>query len=212
MSESAIRKERLAAYMRRHNLKPTPWSIQLGFSRTYLRMLLAEDREFGERAARKIEGLAGMPYKYLDTPEADPQDGGNLEALEPTTVPHLTYFANAGWRRHTSRASMLPAQLLASAGGQAENIGVWISTDGGMAPTIPEGAECVVDTSNKPIVAGKIYLLALRHHPVIRRVNLTADGYRLVGGEHTEPLELSDEQWRQLVVVGGRIRYVTLEL
>lgn len=79
--DTLIRRENLRRLMDARGWEVADLPAKLGYGRyTYWRDLLeADDKSFGEKAARRIEDAAGLPRGRLDIPE-----GGPLTATAPT--------------------------------------------------------------------------------------------------------------------------------
>lgn len=207
MSESAIRKERLRDYLARNNLKPSPFGVSLGFSASYIRVLLSDASPFGEKAARNIEQLAGMPYGYLDQAHSD--DPAPLPLARELQIPVIGYFPNVGWRTHVHTTHPVPALTLANAGIDPNDACTWVIEDDYMAPTLLPGTVCVIDRRSQAIIHGRLYLVAIRGHAMVRTVQVTPDGYRLTGPS-AETTDFTEDLWRSSVTVAGRVRVYTL--
>ena len=147
-------------------------AAQLGVNRATLSRWLAQERG-GKRAS--LDALLG----YMDELDLDPAPyvGGEPAGEQPVFLPWLRVdLPGDGPARLStdvpSHLAFLRSWLMAR--GRPEHLAV-IPADGGMAPTIPDGAAVMVSLERRAPINGRIHLVRLDNEVTLARLRLDAD-------------------------------------
>lgn len=169
-------------------------------------------RNLGEQLARKIEANVGLPLGSLDIPsESSAQYLSNLDVENSTFINALSikvpFNSNECLFENIREGIVFTKRWAASAGLGSEGLFEYQMDADNMAALIKPGDYLAVDTSQREIEDGAIYLLILNNKTVIKRIfRLLNNNIRLTNDSQNKiqypDLDVLCNQIPQLTIIG----------
>jgi|GEM_PF-5418463 len=126
-----------------------------------LSAILSGKKSFGEKKARSLETQGGMPFMWLDDDNSPPQEPSDDDF---EIVPQLNVEGGCGNGRFVEHISVkgglvFKISYLRHIGVSPESARIITSEGESMSPTIKNNRAVLIDTSDKRLANGGVYLI-----------------------------------------------------
>lgn len=221
MDVVANRRLKLRAWIdEKHNGNQSSFVSLTGINQGELSLLL-RNKSFGEKKARSIEKLAGMPTNWLDTPinSQEPEENivmaydkiGTVENTEDlsayTEVELYDVKLSAGlgvsWIPKKEETLVFRTAWMKKRGFSEEHCkGMYVRGDS-MEPTILNWDTVLIDTSDTDLVTGEIYAVAYKDKFFLKEIRVRPESIELISrNPKYEPIIVPDNEANKFQVLG----------
>lgn len=185
---ATLRRSNLQTWLDEHAMTRSDMASKMGTGRAYVSNLFKPDRYFGEKAARKIEEMLGMPKLHLDQRAGllkPIEVWGKPEDLAPgifALVPRVAVSLSAGNGELVHEEQPLPPlafreDWLRNKGVTSRaNLRVCEVTGESMEPYLHSGDVVLIDIGQTSIKDGEVYAIRYGSEVRIKRLFRRMDG------------------------------------
>lgn len=211
------RRARLVDWMSQKGLSQADVMRRAGVSRSYISLLLNDEKPFGEKAARSMERALLMPNGYLDRDDSDTlqpvlvwERPEELEDAGCVLVPRVSVQLSAGSGSVVQGEEEMPPLAFRADWLRKKNITsrsnlrtCTVSGDS-MEPYLSDGDTVLIDMGQTKIIDNEVYAIEAYDEVRIKRLSRRIDGGLLVRSDNPRfPEEsLTPEQAASLNVRG----------
>lgn len=217
MDIEEIRRNNLDRLIREQYKTQAAFVQETGANQGEISTLLNKKRVFGERKARKLEKLAGLPEGWFDREE---KIGNTIAVIDGNDIPsgairirHVNLTVEAGIDGFSinqidpseeSAPSYITRAQLTELGCRAENL-IEITVHGGsMEPRIFAGDIVRINTAATTPKDGRVYVLNFEGTVVIKRLFREAGGW-IIRSDNPDKIRYPDRTFNDRIFVIGEV-------
>lgn len=178
-----IRVANLKELLAKSGKNQTEFANTIGRSQSQLGQWLNGHKPIGEKIARSIESMTGLPDNFLD----NDKDNKNTEAVEPNTFKIPEYNVKLAAGLHGSevinpeniiRHHVINDTFLHEFRVKQENLAVVSVLGNSMDPTLRDGEKVIIDKSCKTPIDNRVFAITTKNQTWAKRMRITPSGER----------------------------------
>lgn len=215
MDIEGIRRKNLGQLIKEKYKSQIDFVRETGVNQGETSGLLNGKRVFGERKARKLEKLAGLPAGWLDQNHSQTDDSGDGSPsyADYAPIPIISAKASCGNGYINDNVEILgnfalPRSMLKKIGVSPANAEIIFAYSWSMYPTIRNGSHVLLNKADTEPKEGKIFAICLNDSLVLKRLFMQ-NGAWFMRSDNPDKNEFPDRPLpaEELTQIRGRVAW-----